>query len=190
MNAVHDGVVPWWLEPQWWPQLPAPWDIASEFREALRYSLAGAYQGALLVVGSLVFAVLGVPVRGILLLSFALGLLLWVVSVAFLVPRPRRPLLRDYARRFPGLWEWFRPAIAREDRRAARGVLLLHGIVAVLLLPMGWILWSELIAQVFVLVAAGTASALTLLQLVILKASLNSAGLRIAPVRLSQALRE
>ena len=188
MNAVHDGGVPWWLEPRWTPGLPAPWDIASQFRELLRYSLAGAYQGAWLVTAGLVLAAFGIPVRGILLLPLGLGLVLWVVSVAFLVPRPRL-LLRAYAARFPGLWEWSRGAIQREERRAARGVLLLHALV----LP-GHVLLAGVVglaspAGIFALLALGTSAVLSLVQVVVLASGWNSAGLRWDAVALDSALR-
>lgn len=179
MSAIHDGVAPWWLEPRMLPELPPPWDIASQFRESLRYSLAGAYQGALLATAGLVLAALGVPLRGVLLVPILLGLPLWVVSEIFLVPRPGRHLLRDYEVRFPGLWEWSRAAIRREDRRAARGLLLLHGIVFALLLASSWALWPVAAARPLVLVALGTGVGLSSLQVIVLASGLNSASLRL-----------
>lgn len=187
MTAVHDGVVPWWLEPRMVPELPTSWDIITEFRESLRYSLAGAYQGAFLTVGGLLLVALGLPLYGILLLPIAFGLPLWVISEAYLVPRRSRPLLKDYASRFPGLWEWSRVGVAREDRRAARGALLLHVPYFVVLLPTAWILWSAESARVLIVIAVATGLVLTGLQLAVLASRLNSAGLPVRSPRLALA---
>ena len=189
MSAIHDGVTPWWLEPRMLPELPAPWDVATQFREALRYSLAGAYQGALLAVAALTLAVAGIPFRGIVVLPVVAGLPLWIVSEAFLVPRPGRPFLRDFASRFPGLWEWSRFAIVREDRRAARGVLLLHGLVFALLVPTAWAAWPDPLLRACTLVTAGTGAALTALHLAVLATGVNSAGIRMRTARSGRALR-
>ncbi len=189
MSAIHHGEVAWGLEPRLMPSLPPPWDIASQLREALRYSLAGAYQGALLTAGALILAALGVPLRGPLLLPILLGIPLWIVSEAYLLPRRRRALLVDYASRFPGLWEWSRYAVVREDRRAARGALALHGIAFALLLPSAWALWPTEAVRVFLLSAAATGAGLTLLQLIVLASGLNSAGVRLRSEALARAAR-
>jgi len=189
MSAVHDGVVPWWLEPRMVPEFSAPWDVVSQFREALRYSLAGAYQGALLVMVALGLAAVGVPFRGIVVLPLVCGIPLWIVSEVFLVPRPNRHLLRDYASRFPGLWEWSRFAVVREDRRAARGVLLLHGIVFVLLAPTAWSVWPDGLLRACALLAAGTGVALTLVQVAVIASGGNSAGIRARTARRAAPLR-
>ncbi len=188
MSAVHDGVTPWFLEPRLMPSLPPPWDVTSQFREALRYSLAGAYQGAALTAFSLVLAALGLSLRGALLVPLLLGLPLWVMSEILLVPRPGRFLLRNYATRFPVLWEWSRPAIRREDRGAARGLLLLHALVLAVVLPSAWILWFTASARGILLAGVGTAVVLTAVQLAILASGMNSAGLRVRAARPTSAI--
>lgn len=187
MTAIHDGVSPWWLEPRMVPGLPAPWDIASQLRESLRYSLAGAYQGALVAVLALALAVVGIPFRGIVVLPVAVGIPLWIVSEIFLLPRPGRHDLRDFASRFPGLWEWSRFAVVREDHRAAKGVLLLHGIVFATLLPTAWLVWPDGILRAWALLALGTGAALTLLQLAVLASGVNSAGIELRTARIARA---
>lgn len=184
-SAEHHGVVPWWLEPRWVPALPPQWDIAARFRELLRYYMAGVFQGSLLVSGTLLLAAAGVPLQGIVLLPFLLGFPAWIVSGLYLIPRRRRPILLDFAWRYPGLWEWSRQAVVREDRRAAVTLVLLHAILLALLVPSAVFLWPVAMARILLVLSVGTAAVLTAFALVVLRLGRNSAGLRleeIAPV--------
>ncbi len=181
-SAEHHGVVAPWLEPRWVPVLPPPWDIAARFRELLRYYMAGVFQGGLLVSAALVLVAAGVPLQGVFLLPFLLGFPAWIVSGLYLFPRRRRPILTDFAWRFPGLWEWSRQAVVREDRRAAATLLLLHGVLFALLLPAAMLLWPVVLARILLVLSLGTAAALTALAFAVLFLGRNSAGLRMEEI--------
>ncbi len=181
-SAEHHGITPSWLEPRWVPALPPPWDIAARFRELLRYYMAGAFQGSLLVASTLVLVAVGLPLQGIVLLPFLLGFPAWIVSTLYLLPRRRRPLLVDFAWRFPGLWEWSRQAVAREDQRAAVTLLLLHSVVLALLLASAVFLWPLPLARLFVVLSLATAGLLTALALSVLVFRRNSAGLHLEEI--------
>ncbi len=181
-SAAHHGITPSWLGPRWVPALPPPWDIAARFREVLRYYMAGAFQGSLLVSVTLVLVAAGLPLQGIVLLPFLLGFPAWIVSSFYLVPRRRRPVLVDFAWRFPGLWEWSRQAVAREDRRAAATLLLLHSVVFALLLLSAAFLWPIALARVLVALSLATAAVLTALAFAVLVLRRNSAGLRMEEI--------
>lgn len=181
-SAEHHGVVPWWLEPRWVPALPPQWDIAARFRELLRYYMAGVFQGSLLVSGTLLLGAAGLPLQGIVLVPFLLGFPAWIVSGLYLFPRRRRAVLADFAWRFPGLWEWSRQAVVREDRRAAVTVVLLHAVLLALLLPAAVFLWPVVLARILLVLSLGTAAGLTALAVVVLGLGRNSAGLRMEEI--------
>ncbi len=177
-SAEHHGITPSWLGPRWVPALPPQWDIAARFRELLRYYVAGVFQGSLLVSATLVLVAAGLPLRGIVLVPFLLGFPAWIVSGLYLFPRRRRPVLLDFAWRFPGLWEWSRQAVVREDRRAASTLLVLHAVLFAVLLPAAVFLWPVALARLLLLVSLAIAAVMTSLALVVLVLRRNSAGLR------------